>query len=195
MELFMSKIREKNKILIKKTAFGAIFSATASALLLIGGIFEILDMTSAALASLAVLVTYLEFGMPTALCVYGVTSVLSFVLNPVATSNVFFILLMGYFPVVKLVIDKKLKKSKILRVISKLAVFNIGSIALLFVFVKISGLDYMIREFTIGPLSPQIVFVIIFVLLNFFLVLYDKLISILSLVYVNVLRKRIFPKG
>jgi hypothetical protein len=190
----MHKNQNKNKELIQKTAFGAVFSACACALLLIGGIFEILDMTASAIASLAVLITYLEFGFSTALLVYAVSSILSFILNPIATSNVYYVLLLGYFPVVKLIIDKNLKNIKPLRMLLKFLIFNIGCAAILFIFFKLTGADKIIEEFTIGTLSPGYVIIIIFALLNLFLILYDRMITVLSVLYIRVLRKRFFPK-
>lgn len=190
----MSKKQNKNKELIKKTAFGAIFSACACALLLIGGIFEILDMTASSIASLAVLITFIEFGFSASITVYAVSGILAFILNPVATSNVYYILLLGYFPVIKLIIDEKLKNIKPLRIILKFTIFNIGCAAILFVFFKLTGADKVLEEFTIGALSPRYVLIIIFALLNVFLVLYDRLISVLSVLYAKVLRKRFFPR-
>ena len=190
----MGKKQNKNKILIRKTAFGAVFSACACALLLVGGIFEILDMTASCLASLAVLITYLEFGFSSAILVYAVSSILSFILNPIATSNIYYILLLGYFPVVKLIIDKKLENIRPLRMVLKFLIFNIGCAAILFLFIKITGADKIIKEFTIGALSPKYVIMLIFVLLNLFLILYDRFISIVSVLYVKVFRKRFFSK-
>ncbi|MBE6622672.1 MAG: hypothetical protein E7621_00550 [Ruminococcaceae bacterium] len=190
----MKKKQNKNKELIQKSAFGAVFSACACALLLIGGIFEILDMTASALASLAVLITYLEFGFSTALSVYAVSSILSFILNPVATSNVYYILLLGYFPVAKLIIDNKFKNIRPLRALLKFLIFNIGCAAILFIFFKLTGADKIMQEFTIGALSPRYVIIIIFALLNLFLVLYDRMISVLSVLYIRVLRRRFLSK-
>lgn len=191
----MSKTRDKNKALVKKTAFGAILSALAAVLLIIGGIFEILDMTASAIASLAVLVGYLEFGAPTAFAVYGVSSLLAFILNPMATSNIYYIFLLGYFPVFKLILARKIKGKRILKALIKFIVFNLGCTAILYFFIKLAGMETVIAEFSIGPLSPEIVVAVIFILLNGFLLLYDKLINILSVLYIKVFRKRIFPKG
>jgi hypothetical protein len=191
----MRKKQKENRLLIKKTAFGALFSACACALLLIGGLIEVLDMTSAAIASLAVLVTYLEFGFATAMSVYAASSILSFIIYPVSTANIYYIFLIGYFPIIKLVLDKKLKNHKLLRIVSKLLIFNAGCAAIVFLFVKLTGVDRVLAEFTMGPITPGFVIIFVFALLNLFLALYDKMIFLLSVIYIKALSKRLFPKG
>ena len=47
----MAKRQKRGHSDIRKIAFGAVFAALACVLLLIGGVLELLDMTSAAAAS------------------------------------------------------------------------------------------------------------------------------------------------
>lgn len=191
----MKETRQKNQNTARKTAMGAVLAALAVVLLIIGGIFEILDMTAAAVASAAILITHLEFGAKNALSVYGASAVISFILFPTASSTIYYALLLGYYPIFKLFTDRKFKNHKFLRIVLKFSVFNAGCGVIFYLFSRIYGFAAVIKEFTIGSLSPAVVIMILFVLLNIFLVMYDILISALSVIYLKGLRKRIFPKG
>ena len=96
--------------MVRKTAGGALLSALACVLLIAGGIFEILDMTGAAAASVAVLAAYLEFGTSTALAVYASSAAISLIFFSTASSTIYYVLILGYFPIFKFFIDKKFKK-------------------------------------------------------------------------------------
>ena len=67
----------------KKLAFSAIISSLAVVFLYIGALFDVLDLSVAALASLCVLWVMVEFGTRWALSVYAVTSVLALLRLPV----------------------------------------------------------------------------------------------------------------
>ncbi len=184
----------KNRDIARRTAFGAIFAATATVLLILGGLIEILDMTCAAVASAAVLVMYVEFGTKTALAVYAVSSCISLIIFPTATSVIYYALLLGYYPVFKFFVDRKLKEHKILKKILKFLVFNVGCALILLLFSIIYGFAKVISEFEFGFVTGKTVMASLFVMLNFFLVMYDMLLNSLVVIYIKVLRKRIFPK-
>ena len=184
----------KNRDSARRTAFGAIFAATATVLLILGGFIEILDMTCAAVASAAVLVMYVEFGTKTALAVYAVSSCISLVIFPTATSVIYYALLLGYYPVFKFFVDRKLKDHKILKKVLKFLVFNVGCALIILLFSVIYGFAKVISEFEFGCVTGKTVMAALFVMLNFFLVVYDMLLNSLVVIYIKVLRKRIFPK-
>ncbi len=190
----MKNSRSKNREIIKRTATGAILAATATVLLIIGGIFEILDMTSAAIASVAILVSYLEFGAKSALGVYAVSSVISLIFFPAATSTIYYALLLGYYPALKFTVDRKLKNIKILPTLIKFIVFNAGCALILFLFSKIYGLDAVLAEFELGAITGETVIFTIFIMLNIFFIMFDMLLNSLAVIYVKVLRKRIFGR-
>lgn len=183
------KMRERTR----KISAGAILSALTVVVLLLGSFFEILDMTCAAAASFAVLVTYIEFGFPTSICVYITGSVLSFIFSPLSSAVIYFALLMGYFPVFKFFADRFLKNRLFLSA-AKFLVFNAGFCAVVFVFVKMYGMEALLEGLDFGFVSKKALFIFVFAVLNIFLLVYDKLIFYVAVIYKNVLRKRIFPK-
>ncbi|MBE6572718.1 MAG: hypothetical protein E7656_10765 [Ruminococcaceae bacterium] len=188
----MKKSRNSNRELIKKTATGAILAATATVLLIIGGVFEILDMTAAAIASVAILVAYVEFGAKTSLGIFATSAVLSLILFPLASSTIYFVLVLGYYPILKFTLEKKLSKLKWLATLLKFAAFNGGCGVVLFIFSKIYGLDAVLAEFELGIVTGESVMITLFVMLNIFFIMFDMLLNSLAVIYVKLLRKRIF---
>lgn len=150
-------------------------------------------MTCAAIASFAVLVTYLEFGFPTAIGVYLTGSVLSFIFSPMSSAVIYFSLLMGYFPIFKFFADRFIK-NRFLSAASKFLVFNASFCAVVFVFLKIYGTEVLLEGLDFGFVSKKVLVVFIFAVLNIFLLMYDRLILYVAVIYKKVLRKRIFPK-
>ena len=186
----MKQSRNRLKTAVRKTATGAILSAAAAALLIMGAVLEILDMTCAAVASAAVLIAYIEFGAATAFSVYAASSVLTLILMPMASSVFYFVIALGYYPVLKLFVDRKLSKHKLLRMAVKFAAFNAACALILFIFTKLYGLDTVMAELNMGKFS----FGILAAVLNVFLVMYDLLIGYVTVIYIKLLRPRIFPR-
>lgn len=69
----------------KKLVFSAILSALAVVFMYIGALFDVLDLSVAALASMCVALVLAELGARWAFLVYAVAAVLSFLLLPVKT--------------------------------------------------------------------------------------------------------------
>lgn len=192
----MGKKRNETKSAVRRTAGCALLAALAAALLLAGGLFELFDMTSAAVASAAVVAAYAEYGWKGAASVYGVSALLSFILFPSASSVIYYALLLGYFPIFKLWLDGKMpgKKRRMLRMLLKCVVFNVGCALILLLFVRLYGLEAAMAELSFAGLSPKAVTALLFVLLNVFLWMYDRLIAVVWILYIRVFRKRL-PGG
>ena len=97
-------------------------SALGVVLLYLGSFIEVMDMAMAAIASLAVIITVIEYGKSAPWAVYGVTSILSLILLPQKTPAAFYALFFGFYPIIK---EKLEKKSKVTRWVLKEIVFNI----------------------------------------------------------------------
>lgn len=178
----------------RRTAACAILSALAVTLLFVGGMIEILDMTAAAIASAVIIVAYAEFGAKSALAVYGASSILAFILFPMSGSVLYFAVVFGYYPVFKFAVDRKFRTKKLVRMLIKFAVFNAACTITMLVFIKLYGVYSLVAEFSVTGISPTTVILILYAVLNVFLVMYDLLIVYAAVIYKNVLRKRIFPK-
>ena len=147
---------------VRKIAFGAILAALACVMLLIGGVLELLDMTSAAAASAVVL--------------YAVSAALTLILMPSATSTIYYVLLLGYYPILKILLEKKVRK-RAFRVPLKLLIFNAGVAAIAALFVRLYGIEKVLNEFSVPGISMPVFLVAFFVLLNVFLLVYDRLLT------------------
>ncbi len=180
------KHRNKNRIL--RMAHGAILASLATVLLVVGGVFELLDMTCAALSSIVILVAVVEFGTKYSLVIYAVSSVLSFVFLPVASSTWYFVFVAGYFPALKKLCDAKIK-SRLLAFVPKFAVFNISVSVIFAIFAKIYGLEAILSEFSAFGLSNHAVFAVLYGVLNLFLLVYDMFLDRIELIYTYIFRK------
>ena len=90
---------------IKRLALASLLSALSATLLIIGSVFEMLDLTVAALASVCVILAYVEMGTKYALCVWAVSSILSLVLLP-SSAGIYFAMFLGFYPVFKIKVEK-----------------------------------------------------------------------------------------
>lgn len=90
----------------KVIAINALLCALASVILCLGSMLGDLDLTFAAAASLSVFIAVLELGIPSALSVWAVTSIISFMLAPSKFAVAMFTLFVGLYPIIKLLAEK-----------------------------------------------------------------------------------------
>lgn len=109
---------KKSKII----ALSAIFAALGTVILFFGSATSVLDISCAAIASLLIMLANIELGGIYPFLIYAVTSVLSALLLPDKFGAVVYILIIGWYPLVKRVIERKLNKT--LSWIVKLVIFN-----------------------------------------------------------------------
>lgn len=106
----------------RRTALCGVFSALALVLMLLGGVIPLATFCAPALAGLCVIPVVVEFGAKAGLMVYLAVSLLSFFCCPDIEMACIFIFLLGYYPLLKLKLDRI--PSKWLRRGAKFAVFN-----------------------------------------------------------------------
>ena len=160
----------------KKIAFSAIVTALAVVFLYAGALFDVLDLSAAALASICVLWIMAEFGTRWALAVYAAASILALLLLPVKLPAVLFAGLLGYYPPLKALYERKLHG--ILQWAAKLLTLNAA------VFVMILVVRYVAAE----ALWFE---VLLLVTANIVFVIYDIALTRLMRAYVLVWRKRL----
>lgn len=114
--------RQSNTPLSKKISFCSILCALSVVILSLGSVIEVVDISTAALASFIVIVAMLELGGYYPFLLYLSTSVLAFLLLPTKTVAFMYILFFGFYPILK----KYLERLPFwLSWIAKFAVFNI----------------------------------------------------------------------
>ncbi len=105
----------------KRLTLCAILVALGVVILSLGSLFEVLDLSAAALAAMLVVVAVIEVGSFWPWLVYAATGLLALLL-PLKFAAVFYLLLAGYYPIIKEKIEKL--RSRIFGWIIKLAMMN-----------------------------------------------------------------------
>lgn len=160
----------------KKLAFTAVLSALAVVILYVGALLDVLDLSSAAFASLCVLWLLCEFGTRFALLGYAIVSALSLLLLPSKTGALLFAVFLGYYPVLKYWIERKIPR--FFQWWLKLAALNAAVVGMLF----------LVRYVMVDPLWLEIATL---VGCNISFVLLDILMDRLLRLYVRVWRKKL----
>ena len=168
-----------------KAALGGIISALAVVVMLITYFSPLLVYTAPPFAGILLIVIVNEIGYRWAFGTYVAISLLSVFLIADKESAVYFTMFFGYYPVLKLLMDGKLK-SRLLRTILKLLLFNasIAASVALCIFVFHIPYDDLTEKGFVLP-------IIFLVMLNMLLYVYDRLVTGLQLLYQNKIGKRI----
>ena len=121
---------------IKKLAFSGVMCATASVLMLSANLFSGGLYLLAAGAGTVIYILYFTVGKKYALTAFAVVSVISFLFCIDREAFLSFVLLLGYYPLVKTAVDKL--RYRLMRLLIKLSLFNAvlasGYLILTFVF-------------------------------------------------------------
>ena len=159
-------------------ALCALLSALGVILLYLGALIEVIDLSMAVLASLAIIVLVIEQGGIYPWLIYAVTSVLSLLLVPNKSPTIVYAFFAGFYPILKEKIEKI--PSNLLRFMIKLAVFNASMVLMWFV-----------ARMFLGELTFGVHIALILLLLNAVFVFYDYALSVMITAYLRVWRKKL----
>ncbi len=123
----------------KKVALSGIFTALCIVFLFIGSIFQTLDLSAAAFASIIVLVAMTELGKGWALGIYAAASLLSLLLLPYKSAALIFAMFAGFYPILKAPLNAIVPKW--LSYAARAVCFNILMSALIFVSTRLFGIE------------------------------------------------------
>lgn len=163
----------------KKLTFSAIMAALGAAFMYVGALLEVLDLSTAALASMCVLLVLTELGQRYAWLTYAVTGVLSMLILPQKTAGILFLGFLGFYPMAKAVFENKFRG--ILCLVLKIALLNGCT------FLMLLAVRYVMAE----ALWFEI---LTLVLANIVFVVYDVALTRLLRAYVFVWRKKLKMK-
>lgn len=152
-------------------------AALAVVILLLGSLIELLDLSAAAMASLVIMVAVIDLGIGYAAGVYAVAAVLSVLLFP-KTATIVFAAFVGYYPIVKVYLDRI--KPRLLQYTVKLAIFN----AFLF------GILWLVEQLLGAGNDWSALGVPLYVLGNLTFLVFDLAIARLSLFYIRKIKSR-----
>ncbi len=167
-----------------KVALCAVISAISVVLMLITGIFPFASYALPAMAGALLAVVVIEAGMKWAILSYIAVAILAFFITPDTTAKSAYILLFGYYPILKCVIEKV--KFKWIKWLLKVINLNLAVVASFLITTYIFNLPDFIEEFeTAGPM----VAIAFLVAANIAFVLYDILLTRLIALYFYRYRK------
>lgn len=166
------------KMKSKAVASSGMLAALAVVILLLGSLIELLDLSAAAMASLVIMVAVIDLGVGWAVGVYLVSAILSVLLFP-KTATVVFAAFVGYYPIIKVYLDKI--RPKVLQYATKLILFN----AFLYIALRLA-------EQLLGAGNEwSSLGYALFVLGNLTFIVFDFAIGRLSLFYIIKIKNRI----
>ena len=173
----------------KRMALCGVFCALGVVLMMLGGLFPLATFCSPALAAIALIPILVETDKRMAWGAYVAIAVLSLLLAPDKESALLFAFL-GYYPILKLNIDRIPRKG--LRILIKLALFDCAAGAMLLCVTYLFGLTQIMAEYQEMGRAMLIAFVI---LANVTMLLFDRMIAVIAVLYVKKLRTKIFKRG
>ena len=182
----------------KKLTLGAILSALGVAMLLIGAMIEVMDLSMAALASFFCIFAVIELGGAYPWLIFAVTSALSLILMPFGMGGWFYLLFFGYYPILKEKLER-LKKpiSWLLKIILFNTALALGVVAAYFLFFGKTGEGIENAFFLIfgGEDVGKTMAIVTYLLANIVFVVYDiALTRLITYYFVRIRRKFKFLK-
>lgn len=169
-----------------KSALGGIIAALSVSIMLLTYISPSLFVYSApAVAGVFLVVIVGGMGYKWAFGTYAAVSILSMFLIADKEAAVFYVLLFGYYPILRTYFAEKIK-NKVLLWIAKIFIFNIALALALLISNFVFGIDY--SEFTEQGKWMVVLFLL---LMNLLLIIYDLLVYRLLLLYTKKIHKRI----
>lgn len=153
--------------------------ALGSLFMVLGAVFEALDLTAAALASLVVAVIYVEIGSPYTFLVWICTTLVTGLLYPGSAMWLMYLLMFGIYPIAKGYIERLPRG---LWLIIKLLFGNIMMGGVMLGCQFILGLP-IVEEGEFFGLPVTAVYIILWVMINVAVVLYDIFLTVLMRFY------------
>ena len=169
----------------KKMALTGMLCALAVVVMLLGGLIPLATFCCPALAGLMLIPVFVECGEKLSWCAYAAIAALSLILCPDKEAALL-LAFIGYYPILRWRLDQL--RSRLLRVVAKLGVFNLAVLAMYALSILVLQMDQILREYQEMGLALTVACLLVG---NVTLLLYDRLIAIMTALYVNRLRGRL----
>lgn len=192
MQLLQILLIMKKSPVNKKTfkiAYCAVVAAISTAMMMLTSFIPVGTYAIPIFAGALFVSVVVEYNCKWALGIYVVVSILSALLAGDKEAVVFFIALFGYYPILKNILERKIK-NMILQWALKLAVFNAAAVAAFFFAGFVLGITA--EEYTVFGVYVPYLFLI---LGNIIFLFYDKALSVIVVFYVRAISPKIFRGG
>ena len=181
-------IQKKGESAVKessKAALCGITSALAVVVMLSTYISPFLVYAAPAFAGLLLLPVLNEINSKWALGTYITVCLVSIFIIADKEASVFYALFFGYYPILAFILNKKIR-SRLIRFIIKLPIFNLSYVASILICMYVFAIDF--DDFTGEDILISILYI---PLLNLLFVVYDILVSRLQQLYIIRFQKKI----
>ena len=165
----------------KKLTLSSILTALGAIIMALGAMFEVLDLSVCALASLIIVFIYLEIGSPYTWLTWLATSLITFLIFPVKTVWLNYFLIFGIYPILKAYIEKL---PRAIWLLLKLAYANAIFVAMFFLMELIFGVPLFEKDVLWLKAA-------LYVVINIAFIAYDLFITMAVRVYFGRIRPKI----
>lgn len=162
----------------KKTfpiAFGGVISALCIVLEFSVGIFPVFLYVFPMICALLMNILLEECGLNVSLCAYTAVSIISLLICPDKEAALMYAVFFGYYPMARVCIHKL--RSRLLRVIIKLSVFNAAIVCTYYLLIKLLGAE------ALGMVGGPWLWIGLLAVGNFVFALFDILLDRLLTIY------------
>jgi len=166
----------------RRMALCGMMAALAVVVMLLGGVIPLATFCCPMIASLALLPILAEAGRKWTLMAYAAVAALSLMLCPDKEAALLFAFL-GYYPALKPLLDGI--KSRPLRIAAKLSVFNLAAGLMLLLIAFVLNMQAIVAEYAAMGIIGGIAFAL---LANVCMLMYDRMLLVMYVVYVRKLR-------
>lgn len=166
----------------RRMALCGMMAALAVVVMLLGGVIPLATFCCPMIASLALLPILAESGRKWTLMAYAAVAALGLMLCPDKEAALLFAFL-GYYPAVKPALDGI--KSKLLRIVAKLSVFNLAAGVMLLTVAFVLNMQAIMAEYAAMGVIGGILFAL---LANAAMLMYDRMLVLMYIVYLRKLR-------
>ena len=172
----------------KKLTLSAATVALGTVFMVLGAVFEILDLSAAVLASLLVVFIYVELGSPYTWLVWISTSLTTFICYSGSLIWLVYLTLFGIYPILKGYIERL---PRIFWLVLKLVFVNLMLTFLAFFAKPLTGISFFGDLSTVEILPREWLLAVLWVVMNLAFLLYDRLIVLMLAFYNLRIRPRI----
>ena len=143
VEMKKRTVKSRGKFGISEVSRGAAIVALGVATLLLSYPFASLDLAVASLAAIFIWILRLEYGALFALLSYFATGVLAFLLMPTNSGVICYVLIFGWYPLFKALVETKIRKKIFGKLLKLLAVSaGFGLMITLFFRIFVGDIDF-----------------------------------------------------
>lgn len=173
-----------------KVALGGICSALCLTLMFCSSFLPMLDYTIPAFAGFIPVIVAVEVNPKWAMATYAAVSFLTVFITPNYEASILFIIFMGYYPLLKIYLDRL--KSKALNLVIKFLIFNSAAVIFFVIFQYIvAGQGDMLEGLEkFGRFAPFI----LLALGNITFIIYDYMLKQLTDIYTGWFRTKILRR-